>query len=114
MIVYEPFDVVEVPFPFSDSLTAKIRKALVITPKTMNEKNQATTLMMITSRKNSQWIGDVELERWTEAGLKKPCFVRFKFFTADNKLLRGKVGHLAQKDKELVTSVLNKLLHGHG
>jgi hypothetical protein len=76
----------------------------------MNEKNQATTLMMITSRKNSEWVGDVELEEWQKAGLKKPCFTRFKLFTADNSLLRGKVGSLAAKDRSSVEKSLRELL----
>jgi mRNA interferase MazF len=109
-MIYEPFDVIEVPFPFSDLPKAKIRKALVITPKAMNEKNQATTLMMITSRKNSEWVGDIEFQEWQKAGLKKPCFARFKFFTADNSLLRGKVGELAAKDRDSVKMSLRELL----
>jgi mRNA interferase MazF len=108
--IFEPFDVVEVPFPFSDLPKAKKRKALVITPKEMNEKNQATTLMMITSRKNSTWHGDVQLENWDKAGLKKSCFVRFKFFTADNNLVKEKVGSLTLKDRDLVRRALNKIL----
>ena len=108
--IYDSFDVVEVPFPFSDLPKSKIRKALVLTPKSMNGPNGATTLMMITSRSNSTWVGDTHLTKWTEAGLKKPCYVRLKFFTPDNKLIIKKVGELAQKDKDLVSNTLRKLI----
>lgn len=109
-MTYEPFDVVVVPFPFSDSPKVKVRKALVLTPKSMNEKNGATTLMMITSRKNSEWMGDVALQNWSAAGLKKPCFVRFKFFTAGNELIQGKVGSLSVADRAHVTGALGSFL----
>jgi mRNA interferase MazF len=109
-MTYEPFDVVVVPFPFSDSPKVKVRKALVLTPKSMNEKNGATTLMMITSRKNSEWMGDIALENWADAGLKKPCFVRFKFFTAGNELIQGKVGSLSVTDKDAVKEAMGMFL----
>lgn len=109
-MIYNTFDVVEVPFPFSDLPKAKVRKALVITPKAMNENNRATTLMMITSRKNSAWVGDINLQEWQKAGLNKPCFVRFKFFTADNQLLRGQVGTLAPTDQLAVKNNLRNLI----
>jgi mRNA interferase MazF len=107
---YDSFDIVEVPFPFSDLPKAKLRKALVLTPKAMNEANGATTLMMITSRKNSTWVGDRELVKWHEAGLKKPCFARLKFFTPDNKLVVRKVGELAPEDRSSVTKTLRGLI----
>lgn len=109
-MICEPFDVVVVPFPFSDSPKVKLRKALVLTPKSMNEKNGSTTLMMITSRKNSEWMGDVALENWSDAGLKKPCFARFKFFTACNELIQGKTGSLSSADRDAVTDALGRLL----
>ncbi|PWU19192.1 MAG: hypothetical protein C5B49_06155 [Bdellovibrio sp.] len=70
--IYDTFDVVEVPFPFSDFPKSKVRKALVLTPMSTNEPNGATTLMMITSGKNSAWIGDTALTKWNDAGLNKP------------------------------------------
>ena len=108
--IYDTFDVVEVPFPFSDLPKSKVRKALVLTPKSMNEPNGATTLMMITSRKNSQWVGDIGLTKWSDAGLKKPCYVRLKFFTPDNKLIIKKVGELGAKDRALVKKSLEALI----
>jgi mRNA interferase MazF len=107
---YDTYDVVEVPFPFSDMPQVKIRKALVLTPKSMNDLNGATTLMMITSRKNSVWTGDTQLTEWSEAGLKKPCFVRLKFFTPDNKLIIKKIGKLSQTDMNLVSKTLLTLI----
>lgn len=98
-MIYNPFDVVELPFPFSDLSASKKRKALVISSKQFNEKSGAITVVMITSRANSDWPGDVELIEWHKAGLKKPCYIRLKFFTADKAMFIGKVGSLAKKDQ---------------
>jgi mRNA interferase MazF len=109
-MICETFDVVEVPFPFSDKLHSKIRKALVLTPKSFNKPNGATTLMMITSGKNSEWVGDTALTHWKSAGLLKPCYVRLKFFTLDNGLISKKVGELSAKDKDSVKKAVRKII----
>lgn len=109
-MTYKPFDVVELPFPFSDLSSSKRRKALVISSEDFNHQNKATTVMMITSRQNSNWAGDVHLDEWDLAGLKKPCYTRLKIFTADNGLLLSQVGSLSSNDKKKVTQALRKYL----
>ncbi len=98
-MIFKPFDVVELPFPFSDLSHAKLRKALVISSAEFNQKNSACTVAMITSRQNSEWFGDVYIKNWAKSGLKKPCYIRFKFFTADLSLFTRKVGQLTANDK---------------
>ena len=106
MMTFKPFDVVELPFPFSDLSSAKRRKALVLSTEEFNSKNNATTVLMITSRANSEWAGDVQLKDWAKAGLKKPCYVRLKIFTADNNIFINKVGSLSLADrKKIITSL---------
>jgi len=111
MTIYEPFDVVEVPFPFTDIPRSKMRKALVLSSRGHNEANQATTLLMITSAHNSQWKGDVSISNWQDVGLRKPCLVRLKFFTADNKLLKNKIGRLSKSDELAVVAALTELFN---
>jgi len=98
-MIYEPFDVVEVPFPFTDSNKTKRRKALVLSTKAYNEANEVTNLIMITSANYSKWKGDVHLTEWQEAGLRKPCFARLKFFSLDNGLIISRIGRLSGKDQ---------------
>ena len=110
-MTFKPFDVVELPFPFSDLSNAKKRKALVISSKHFNEANKAVTVAMITSRISSEWIGDVSIVQWALAGLKKPCYVRLKFFTADISIFTGKVGELDHSDqKNVIASYKSNLL----
>ena len=101
-----PFDVVDVPFPFSDLPRSKRRKALVLSDRTFNRKNASTLLMMITSASRSAWHLDVSLEQWNEAGLRKPCIARMKLFTLDNGLILSTVGHLGGKDQVRVIEAL--------
>jgi mRNA interferase MazF len=110
MMTFKPFDVVELPFPFSDLSSLKKRKALVLSTEYFNKSNNAVTVAMITSRAHSEWIGDVQLEKWNLAGLKKPCYLRLKFFTADIALFSGKVGVLDSKDQLRVRESINKNL----
>lgn len=111
-MIFKPFDVVEVPFPFSDLSSSKRRKALVISAEDFNKENKATTVVMITSRMNSAWAGDVNLSDWKKAGLKKPCYVRLKFFTADNSIFIDRVGSLSKEDRQNVLSAFNKYIIG--
>ena len=104
------FDVVDVPFPFSDLPRSKRRKALVLSDRTFNRKNASTLLMMITSASRSAWHLDVSLEQWSEAGLRKPCIARMKMFTLDNGLILGTLGRLEKNDRRRVIGALRVAL----
>ncbi|MBP7583196.1 MAG: type II toxin-antitoxin system PemK/MazF family toxin [Spirochaetes bacterium] len=110
MTIYKPFDVVEVPFPFSDLPKSKRRKALVISSTEFNERNGATILMMITSATHSTWLHDVPITRYAESGLKKPCVARMKLFTLDNGLILQKSGELAETDISEIEKAFRKTL----
>lgn len=104
------FDVVDVPFPFSEVPRSKRRKALVLSDSVFNQKNASSLLMMITSAARSAWHLDVSLEQWSQAGLRKPCLTRMKLFTLDNGLILGKVGRLTAEDQRRVTQALQAAL----
>ncbi len=104
------FDIVDVPFPFSDVPRSKRRKALVLSDAVFNQKNASSLLMMITSTARSAWHLDVSLEQWSQAGLRKPCLARMKLFTLDNGLILGTVGRLTAEDQRKVTQALRAAL----
>ena len=110
MTIYKPFDIVEVPFPFSDIPKSKRRPALVISKHEFNRLNENSILMMITSTTKTKWHNDVQITEWKKAGLKKPCIARFKIFTLDNSLIAGKRGELQKNDKKAVIAVLQESL----
>jgi mRNA interferase MazF len=72
---YAPFDVVVVPFPYSDRLAEKRRPALVISAASLRSFG-LVWLAMITSADNPSWACDVTITDLNRAGLPSPSVVR--------------------------------------
>ena len=103
---FEPFDVVVVPFPFTDLPVSKRRPAVVVSTRAFNRGHDQIVLAMITSSKGSDWPGDVPLTDWLGAGLTVSCRVRLKVFTLDQALVIRRVGALAAEDRRAVGQAL--------
>jgi mRNA interferase MazF len=108
-VTCEAWDVVVVPFPFSERPGTKKRPALVLSRQAFNKAGH-TVLAMITTRAHRAWPGDVEVADLDVAGLPLPCIVRLKLFTLDNRLLIRKLGSLAPGDRRHVSSALKSYL----
>lgn len=109
-MIYDPFDIVVVPFPFTDSSKTKRRPALVLSQKTaFSSKINHSVLAMITSAKNDPWPLDVNITHGESSGLTAPSVVRMKFFTLDNRFILKKAGSLSTADQRKVTTNLKKL-----
>ena len=107
----EAFDVVAVPFPFSDSGQTKRRPALVLSSsKTFGAQSGHSVLAMITSAHNSSWPLDVRIFDMKAAGLPVDSLVRMKIFTLDNRFVLKKIGRLHLMDRNSVLQNLGKLL----
>ncbi len=98
-LALQAFDVVVVPFPFTDSATAKRRPALVITHTAFNSSSQHCVLAMITSAGQTSWPGDLPISNLDATGLTQPCCVRLKLFTLDQRLVLQRIGSLAAADQ---------------
>ena len=81
------FDVVVVPFPFTDRNAAKRRPALVLSSRLFDQASQHSVLAMITSADQSAWLGDHAIADLETAGLPTECVVRLKLFTLDHRLV---------------------------
>ncbi|MDY6953581.1 MAG: type II toxin-antitoxin system PemK/MazF family toxin [Thermodesulfobacteriota bacterium] len=109
-MIYEQFDVVVVPFPFSDRFARKRRPALVLSRKsTFGDKVQHSVLAMITSKKNTPWPLDVPIQNGKSAGLTAPSVIRMKLFTLDNQLILRTVGRLSKTDQAQLKEALSQL-----
>lgn len=104
-MICEPWQVVIVPFPFTDRSQAKRRPALVLSQARFNRAGHAI-LAMITSTAHNPWPGDTALTDLVSAGLHRPCIVRLKIFTLDNRLILRRVGILATADRKRLDSQL--------
>ncbi len=105
-----PFDVVVVPFPFTDRTSSKRRPALVLTSQTFNTSAGNSVLAMITSAEQSGWLGDVPITQLESAGLHSDCLIRLKLFTLDHRLVLRRVGSLAAIDQKKLRSAWKPLL----
>jgi mRNA interferase MazF len=110
-MIYDAFDVVRVPFPFTDKQSDKNRPALVLSSdKTFNGSAGHSVMAMITSATHSPWPLDCAIEDLASAGLPSASIVRFKLFTLDHRLVRGRLGALSETDRENTQRNLKKLL----
>ena len=109
-MTYEPFDIVVVPFPFTDSSRAKRRPALVLSQKKdFGVVIEHSVIVMITSQKNQPWPLDVVIKNKKESGLTASSVVRMKLFTLDNRFIIKKIGHLSKSDQMDVIQSLKKI-----
>lgn len=106
-MICEPYDVVVVPFPFTDRDVSKRRPALVVSSTGFNRGHAQLVLAMITSTK-SEWPSDVILGAWRDANLSVSCKVRFKLFTLDRTMIIRKLGILAPGDRQAVRDALSR------
>lgn len=106
------FDVVVVPFPFTDSERTKRRPALVISSSTaFNTPSKHTVLAMITSASHESWPLDISIADLETTGLTSPSIIRMKFFTLDNRFIIKKIGKLSLKDQKKIIAAEKKLLN---
>ena len=109
-MTYERFDIVIVPFPFTDKAAQKRRPAVVLSSaKNFNDKVRHSVMAMITSAGNPSWPLDVQIGNLAAAGLPAPSVVRMKLFTLDHKFVIRRAGKLAAGDQSAITSSLDKL-----
>jgi mRNA interferase MazF len=108
-VIYEPFDLVAVSFPFVGGPGLKRRPALVLSQQAFNEQGH-TVLAMVTTREHTPWPGDTEIVHFQDAGLRLPCRVRLKLFTLDNQIIVRKIGHLSPPDVASVSAALRQFL----
>lgn len=109
-VTYKPYDVVVVPFPFTDRQAHKRRPALILSDEMhFNKPTGHAVLAMITSQKNPDWPLDTPIRGNRQAGLTAPSKVRMKLFTLDYRLILRKIGALTDKDRKAVINALGRL-----
>lgn len=112
-LTYNRFDIVVLPFPFSDDIGKnKRRPAVILSSDAFNSRSQHVIIAMIATAKKSAWPFDFTLMDLTPTGLEVPCIIRMKLFTADKKLISQKAGHLSDPDKEKLNQILRDVFHG--
>jgi mRNA interferase MazF len=75
-VVIKQWDVVVVPFPYSDKLVEKRRPALVVSSDKFNKDTGLLWVAMITSTTNIGLHGDIEIPAASKSGLTTPSIIR--------------------------------------
>ena len=109
-MIYSKYDVVKVPFPFTDKSSTKRRPALVISSEKYQNNFKHCVLCMITTAKHSEWIDDIIIQNIHTVGLSTPSKIRFKIFSLDERLILGKLGALDKQDIHMLTAKLKEYL----
>lgn len=111
-MTYEPFDIVVVPFPFTDPSRTKRRPALVLSQKNaFSDVIEHSVPAIITSQKNEPWPLDVAIKDKKPSGLTAPSVVRMKLITLDNRFILRKIGHLSKNDQNQVKQSLSQIFN---
>ena len=105
-MTFERFDVVLVPFPFTDRETKLRRPAVVLSDEGFGAATGQCLLAMITRAQRSAWLGDTAIDDIAAAGLSTPCVVRLKLFTLVNGLIIRKLGRLGDVDAGAVVTTV--------
>lgn len=106
-MTFRAYDVLVVPFPYSDQLAEKRRPALVVSDPELERQCGLVWVAMITSAGRAPQLGDVVIRDQSAAGLPAPSTIRAgKIATIEpNRVLR-RAGALSKLDQEAVANAL--------
>lgn len=108
---FQSWDVVLVPFPYTERNYTKVRPALVVSTDTFSAKTGKYFIAMITSATHTRIYGDVLIRDLTLAGLPAESIVRpSKIATVEEASFVRRVGALAVNDRKAVSTRLRELL----
>jgi mRNA interferase MazF len=111
MITSKFGDVLLVPFPFTDQTTTKKRPSVVISSDTYNQLKPDLIIMAITSKINPELsLGELEIIKFTEAGLLKPSIIKPVISTIDKSLVIRKLGKLLELDCNNLRNMIKTIL----
>jgi mRNA interferase MazF len=106
MADFEPWDIVKVPFPYTDRPIRQRRPALVIAAG----DHELLWVLMITSAENRGWPDDVTISNLKVAGLPVPSIVRpakIATIEADD---AQRLGMLPARDRRMVGAYIRRML----
>ncbi len=110
-MTYRQFDIVVVPFPFTDIDASKRRPAIVLSDdQTFNTSVGHSVMAMVATASHFTWALDVAITDLRMAGLQSPSIVRMNLFTLDHALVLKHIGHLSAIDQAAVMASLTDLL----
>jgi len=106
----DAWDIVKVPFPYTNRPVQQFRPALVISSISATSAPHLLWVLMITSAENRFWPGDIFITDLGEAGLPAPSIVRTTKIATMDKKVASRIGRLAKKDRNQIIGQIRELL----
>lgn len=112
MRIFETWDVIKVPFPYTDRPVRERRPALVVASGSIQERHGLLWVMMITSSQNRGWPGDVAITDLKVSGLPAASIVRTAKIATIEAKESDRIGALPSGDREAVSAHIQTVLAG--
>jgi mRNA interferase MazF len=110
MPIFETWDVIKVPFPYTDRPVRQRRPALVVAASGLESEHGLLWVLMITSAKNRRWAEDVPISRADKAGLPAPSVVRCAKVATIEAQEAERIGKLPTLERDLVSARVTAFL----
>jgi mRNA interferase MazF len=112
MQTFDAWDIIKVPFPYTDRPVRERRPALVVASGSIQERNGLLWVMMITSTENRGWSGDVAVSDLKVSGLPVASIVRTAKIATIEAKESDRIGILPRGDRKAVSTHLQTVLAG--
>ena len=110
MPIFEPGDVIKVPFPYTDRATRQSRPALVVSTARLEDLHGLLWVVMIPSAANRGWPDDVAVAKLTMAGLPVPSLIRCAKIATIEASHGSKLGKISAAQFRRVTGTIAREL----
>jgi mRNA interferase MazF len=91
---FDPWDVVRVPFPYTNRPVQQFRPALIVACPGGQVSPDLLWVLMITSAAHRRWPGDVDITDLPAAGLTAPSIIRCCKIATIEAALADRIGYL--------------------
>lgn len=109
MTGFKLWDVVKVPFPYTDRPVRQYRPALVVAAGEIEAAHGLIWVLMITSAANRGWAGDVVISNLKTAGLPAPSVVRCAKIAIIEASDAERIGRLPRADQSRTAKQLARI-----
>ena len=106
MTHYRKWDIVLVPFPFTDLSSTKKRPALVVSPNQYNAMDDLVIAFITSNLAGNEKFGDYLINSWQQSGLPLPSKLRMKFATVSKDVVLKKIGSIPAEEQVAISNLL--------
>lgn len=108
--MFDLWDIVKVPFPYTNRPVLQRRPALVVSCIAAADAPALLWVLMVTSANHRRWDGDIEIEALTDAGLPSASIVRSAKIATIEAADAVAIGRLSMADQAKVRFVIRQIV----